>query len=573
MATYTSTGTGDWNTAATWGGAGYPSVNDDIVNIAAGHVVTYNAGDSAVTWGNVTVTGTLTFPINANSTMSFNATGILAVAATGVLNAGTSSAPIGAAYHCRIYWPQGATARNVLTTANGATVNCYGAPAFYGSAPTAELHDDWSSTQTLYITGDYTAKWVAGQKFWIHKNGSYSDYATDSAIFAIASVGAYDSGNNRTPITISEAAPGVLYDAVNATSGWTSKLLMLSRNVEMSDPGSDWVINSSYTERIQASIVQAAPNARINFNYCLMRGWNYAPPYSGKCIKITSCVYVNNSRVHGTGSIFNDCCFIGLGTYGFYIGSVNIFENCYFVGNISAVTNGNIPTFIASNFIGNDIASSVNFDATFFGCRFICNKDPITTDYRTLVIDSDFWLNQTPSVYASTTYYDWVTLENCEIAGVKRALRVYEKVGNFLPLVSGDSHWQTPGSGSSWVLEATPTAYIGTGDFNKMVMSPKKEMVVYCPAGSNTLTFKIYPYGWTTALTNTDVYIKIRYLTDTGNETAETQTTTATFNNDAWRSMSVTFTTGQAGPAYFNVYVTKYESGAYFLIDPVRTLS
>tara|TARA_R100000988_G_scaffold101985_1_gene76129 strand:+ start:327 stop:2861 length:2535 start_codon:yes stop_codon:yes gene_type:complete len=42
MATYTSTQTGDWDQAATWGGGGTPSATGDIANIANGHTVTYD---------------------------------------------------------------------------------------------------------------------------------------------------------------------------------------------------------------------------------------------------------------------------------------------------------------------------------------------------------------------------------------------------------------------------------------------------------------------------------------------------------------------------------------------------
>ena len=46
-AVYISTQSGNWNSAATWGGAGFPGPNDDAV-ISVGHTVTYNipgAGD------------------------------------------------------------------------------------------------------------------------------------------------------------------------------------------------------------------------------------------------------------------------------------------------------------------------------------------------------------------------------------------------------------------------------------------------------------------------------------------------------------------------------------------------
>ena len=123
MATYTSTQNGNWNTDATWGGGGHPTSNDDIAVI--GHEVTYDAGDSAVTWGNVTInsSGILIFPTGANSTIVFNATGVLTVNSGGELRAGTSVTPIGSAYHCYFRWPQGASVRNVLVLNDGGTIN------------------------------------------------------------------------------------------------------------------------------------------------------------------------------------------------------------------------------------------------------------------------------------------------------------------------------------------------------------------------------------------------------------------------------------------------------------------
>ena len=43
MTAYTSTQTGEFNVASTWGGGGYPSGNGDTFNISAGHTVTCNA--------------------------------------------------------------------------------------------------------------------------------------------------------------------------------------------------------------------------------------------------------------------------------------------------------------------------------------------------------------------------------------------------------------------------------------------------------------------------------------------------------------------------------------------------
>jgi hypothetical protein len=54
MTTYTSTGAGDWNNAATWGGGGWPNTAGDIVNI--GHNVKYNIDDDVNAMGLITIT-------------------------------------------------------------------------------------------------------------------------------------------------------------------------------------------------------------------------------------------------------------------------------------------------------------------------------------------------------------------------------------------------------------------------------------------------------------------------------------------------------------------------------------
>ena len=128
MATYTSIQDGAWNTDATWDGGGHPSSNDDVAVI--GHVVTYDAGVSSTTWGNVTVNngGMLIFPVDSSWKMLFNATGVLTVNSGGEIRTGTSSAPdyMGAAYKGQLHWPQGSAARYVLVLNDGGAMNLYG---------------------------------------------------------------------------------------------------------------------------------------------------------------------------------------------------------------------------------------------------------------------------------------------------------------------------------------------------------------------------------------------------------------------------------------------------------------
>ena len=54
MASYTSTQSGDWDNAATWGGGGTPTGTGDNATIANGHTVTFDV-DLVNTIGNVTI--------------------------------------------------------------------------------------------------------------------------------------------------------------------------------------------------------------------------------------------------------------------------------------------------------------------------------------------------------------------------------------------------------------------------------------------------------------------------------------------------------------------------------------
>jgi hypothetical protein len=73
MAAYTSTQTGNFNDAATWGGGGWPDTNTDTFTVAAGHTVTYNLttplneglGSSVVNSGG-------TFIMDNNTVIRFN---------------------------------------------------------------------------------------------------------------------------------------------------------------------------------------------------------------------------------------------------------------------------------------------------------------------------------------------------------------------------------------------------------------------------------------------------------------------------------------------------------------------
>jgi len=606
-ASFTSVQDGNWADGATWGntspgvaGTDYPGTDGDTATI--GHHVTYNLEDSTATFGNITIksSGILEFPANANSTIYIGDTSgsnnaVLTIEAGGELRAGTSTTPIDAAYHCRFYFQRSAAGDSVYTY-DGAKINLYGDPDFYGGVARTTLAADWSyssTSLTLYVTGDCTG-WKAGQRIAVDKNipsvPSSTDYQTDVPNFEISSVGSYDSGNDRTPITLTYDAS--IADATFYEGGY---VWMLSRNIEWSDPNSPTALYgyNSYSEVIRGCISQLN-NDLINFNEVVMKGWEYCfSKEDGRWIN-ADCVFWNCHYVGHSGPLTNmnwsgllySCyklCreiahsdlsldFVGIecalsGTHLTTVQNVKII-GCKVVGHGSTqqVQNSEIrrcySIFRSSN---PQKLQSCNISYVY---RIMDSWNPGNTS---IIVNSI--INPTPSVFVASVSERTASLymENCNIVGTIRPLRIYTTKGNILPLVYGDTDWQYPPSGSDWILQATPNSYCSAGrDATKLKLVYDNDyMSYYFPSTKqHTITFKIYPYGWT-SLDQDDIYIEAWYPSSSSDvSTIKVTTSTTSFTNENWQDLSVTFTNAQEGNVYFNLVLTKYESGAYVLIDP-----
>jgi hypothetical protein len=149
------------------------------------------------------------------------------------------------------------------------------------------------------------------------------------------------------------------------------------------------------------------------------------------------------------------------------------------------------------------------------------------------------------------------------------------KMGAFIPIRSGATNWQAPLSNNEWIFEATPTSFCGTAYAkNYMQYSPYDPMVDFANATECSVTFNIYPYGWTTDLTNSDIILEVSYLDSSSGPSRSTAVnTTATYADGGWRQLTTTFTPSQSGAILFDIKIQKYESGAYVLIDPIWTVS
>lgn len=628
MATFNSAQDGNWNTDATWAEAGHPTANDDVIIIT--HDVAYDVGVSAITWGNCTINsgGILIFPIAASSKMLFNATGILTINNGGELRAGTNGAPVGSSYLCQIHWPQGA-ARNVLVLANGGKIDIYGDPAYYGSAKTATLDSQWAvgSGLTLYVEGDYSAKWVAGQHFIIHDFAVYASYTTDAESFEISSVGAYDAGNDRTPIIVTAAG-----DSDTFLVG--AKLWMLSRNVELLDPGSPWGVYgyNSYTENIKFDNNQSLGGTLIHFEDTLFRGWLYASFY-GYGFEAYASVFLNCTYLTYTSSevrLLENCllaslyynlynspkiqikgdilaCYIGINDgysilmegdiINCYHGIYNV-DSMYFKGNLYSCSTGtagskdlkmigNIEkcaTGIADpnntqifgdikdcSSYGVSTGSSLSLIGSITGCGTGVNGPLGTFKFK----NGELSGNTSDTNVAATNDLRAAIFEDYTIGGTKRELEIYANAGNILCFHSGDAHWQAPPSAESFILEMLPNinCKVFRDGWLSLTPDPLNLMFAYTTAGAKTLTFKIYPVGWTSSLDNEDIVLEVFYLDGAGVGRTRVVNTTATYANGGWRDLEVSFTAGQDGIIYFVIHLKKYEAGDYVLIDPEWSVS
>lgn len=630
MATFNSAQNGNWNTDATWAEAGHPTANDDVTIIT--HDVTYDVGVSAITWGSCTINsgGILIFPINANSKMLFNDAKILTINNGGELRAGTNGAPIGSGFLCQIHWPQGAAARYPLVLNAGGKIDVYGDPAYYGSAKTAILDSQWAAGGglTLYVEGDYSAKWAAGQHFIIHDFAQYVNYATDAESFEISSVGAYDVGNDRTPIVVTAAG-----DSDTFLVG--AKLWMLSRNVEFFDKDSSWAVNNfaSHTERVSFDNNQALGGTSIHFEETIFRGFGYVSFY-GYGLECDATVFLNCANVtYTTHEVrMENSCLVASCNYGFYnstkmqldldivacnIGlydghSVSMGGDCfscyaaiYQVDSIDIT--GNMYSCRTSLSGGADIKMMGNIEKGTFGISgpdntlFIgdikdCSSSGVNAGSSLSLIgditgcgkgvdalEGTFKFKNgqlsgnTADISGIATASDLraAIFEDYTIGGTKRELEIYANAGNILCFHNGDAHWQAPPSGESFILEMLPNTNCSTyrNGWLSLTPDPLNLMFAYTTAGAKTLTFKIYPVGWASSLDQDDIQLEVFYLAGAGVGRTRIVNTTETYANAGWRNMTVSFTPGQNGIVYFAIHLKKYEAGDYVLIDPQWAIS
>ncbi len=623
MAAISSNGTGGglWSDTASWAGGIVP-VDVDDATIVVGDLITYDLNNVATVVVNTLVVNGVFEPDPTQDTgILLSATlNALVFNAGCELRIGSSTSPHTYLFKCHFTAP--AAAQYAMVINDLAIINVYGDSGYYGSFRETTISSDWTTGQDVNVVGDATG-WQVGQVMYINQNNptaaTSTSYKTDADFFTISAISAYDSTNNLTTITVTETFVAMSY------AGGAVKLC--SRSIEFGDPGNanQWVVYdgyNSYTQKIRMAFNQGSTNHFVNFNEVLFFCWDRAVDggYNFNADNVvfvsnnTGINYGNNHTVYGNvdsnntgirygnnhtvnGNVDSNNTGINYGSNNTVNGNVdsnntginygnnnivngNVDSNHYGInGGYSHTVNGNIDSNNTGIRYGNNNTVNGNVDSNHYGINggynhtvngnVDSNNTGINGGYNHTV-NGNFAGNTTDIVVASNSTLNSAILEDCTLESINRQpLRVYTNAGNYLPVVSTDAQWQVPPSGLAWIFEAIPNSYC-TLDYSNMTMplAHKGDMYAQATAAAHTITFNIYPLAWA-VIDSTKIKITARYLdTATGITRTTVVSPVATFTNDSWQALTVSFTPAQDGIVYFQLEVTGYESGATILIDP-----
>lgn len=182
MATYTSTQSGNFSNAATWGGGGAPSAEGDVFNITAGHTVTIDTGVSNPTNGfaDSNIYGILQSQSGQSNTLRMNGRLYIQSGGTLHLRAGATIEITGTSPDQHGIWGENATNVNIIMEGSDGMPSTTLAAGTYNekttSLPVTSAANfavgEWISVfdnQSSYTgTTEYYDANFTDEGFWIH---------------------------------------------------------------------------------------------------------------------------------------------------------------------------------------------------------------------------------------------------------------------------------------------------------------------------------------------------------------------------------------------------------------------
>lgn len=605
MAAYTSSQSGNFNDAATWGGGGYPSIAGDTFTVAAGHTVTYNVS-STVELGASTINGILQFSTSMSTKLCFgNVT--LTISATGELRIGTSGTPIPAAYTAELLWNTTSDNAQGLSVTNGGKYSIYGDSAFYTTGETTLANDAENTDGDVYIktVDDMSSVWAAGMELTI-KVEKMGDSTT------------YQDAIKRATIVSISGTTIELDAAITAETGvgstWFSPVVCVSRNVKVGKIGASTAIANYNTNRPRwVDNTTSNPNTNVITN-AMMTGIHSIQvsnaSFSGLVVRNGN-LSLNSSSYNNTINANIYSCSSGLScTFNTISGNIysctNGVSSSYnngISGNIYSCDTG-ITTSANNTVSGNIYSCNYGFyavaDNRISGNIYSCNYSFRSTCMGNIITgklgyDSiDTSLPNNYDMRGDSTNY----LMNCKVQAsglgiyernvrgytcriqcehynrTLNAHRVYHNKGDIIKTPcdgTGTSPSVDPDGGNADCIEISNLQSFLSALDPIEAFNFSQYRVWAQASTSKTYTFKIQSI-FTATLANTEISLVASYLDGTDGHiatVASTGTIAARSSASDWsQELSVTVNPAQTGWVTFQVKLMKYESGKKIYVWP-----
>jgi len=631
MAVITTVKDGNWSDPTVWDSGSVPGAADEP---HISHVVVDDRGNDATKYTapwTIESGGELRVPYDADTILKAGE-GWKLVGKSGGKWRFVSDTLIDSAHEYRIEIDQGNAERTVLDFEEGFEFDIKSNPAWYGGTRKFPLHQNWSSGDTLYVTGDATG-WKAGGKIWLQRNNS--DWNTDARIYTVNSIGSFDG--EKTPIQVTESGP--YFEHVAIRGNQITSVVFLARNVFIGDIDlwNSLQVGLSWTNRLTTSFGSIAQTLggclvgftklvesgeKINLTDASLISTSYTVP-GGTIENFTGDVTEGNNIVRDGGAIKSfsgdingaDHVVRYSGVIEDFVGNINGCTNIVGIGGIigNLVGNLNGPNFavreggIIENFSGNinggnyiareggiieNFSGNINggtnivryggvignFSGDINGGNYIVTYRGIIENFSgninggTNVIRDGGVIKSFSGVFPSTAVVKQeskgrINLVNSTIDGSFYGnYYVEEAVGKIVPLLPGDSDYKVPPSGEEAIHQFLPNSHCKGYLPLELWLEYGKNCI---KSGQHTLTFRIYPVGWSADLAEDDLEFWVEYYSSDTDYSRSRVSCVHISPNGAWRDITVSFDHKHDGEIRFNLSLKKYESGAYVLVDPL----